>query len=78
MKVTTRVEGSKLLLKGVQNSTLTLPIPITIAKGRNKRAKVHEYLFFLKPGGSSREFPLPFKPDKVLVDNNHYCLADYR
>jgi hypothetical protein len=78
VKVTTRVEGSRLLVKGVQDSTLTLPIPVTIAKGRNKRAKVHEYLFFLKPGGSSREFPLPFKPDKVLVDNNHYCLADYR
>lgn len=75
VKVTTRVEGDKLRVEGTQNSQLTLPIPIETAEGK-KMAR--EYLFFLKPGGSSQEFPLAFRPDKVLVDTNRTCLADYK
>ena len=73
VKVKTKVEGDKLVAEGTQNSQLTLPVPIAVAEGK----KVREYLFFLKPAGSRQEFPLPFKPDKVAVDNNRTCLADY-
>lgn len=74
VRVTTKVEGDKLLVEGSQDSKLTLPIPIQTAQGKKK---VREYLFFLKPEGSRQEFPLAFKPDLVLVDTNRTCLADY-
>ena len=74
-KVKTKVEGDKLVAEGTQNSQLLLPIPIAVAEGKKK---VREYLFFLKPGGSRQEFPLPFRPDVVAVDNNRTCLADYQ
>ncbi|MEW5764387.1 MAG: M1 family metallopeptidase [Acidobacteriota bacterium] len=75
VKVTTKVEGDKLVVQGSQDSKLTLPIPIQTAEGKKK---VREYLFFLKPEGSRQEFPLAFKPDLVLVDTNRTCLADYQ
>lgn len=75
VKVTTKVNGDRLLVEGDQNSQLTLPIPIETAEGKKK---AREYLFFLKPEGSRQEFPLSFRPDKVLVDTNRTCLADYQ
>ena len=72
--VTGEGSGIKLVVEGTQDSTLTLPVPIQAAQGKS----VREFLFFLKPDGSRSEFPLPFKPDKVLVDTNRFCLADYQ
>ncbi len=75
VKVTTKVQGDKLLVEGTQDSQLLLPIPVAVAEGKKK---IREYLFFLKPAGSRQEFPLPFRPDVVAVDNNRTCLADYQ
>lgn len=76
VKTTVTSEGGthKLAVEGTQDSSLTLPIPVQAAQGKT----VREFLFFLKPGGSRSEFPLPFKPDKVVVDTNRICLADYQ
>ncbi len=77
VKVKTTVDGSgasmKLVVESTQATTLTLPIPIQAFQGE----RVHEYLFFAKPGSSRQEYPLPFKPSKVTVDAGHACLADY-
>lgn len=75
VKVTTKVNGDKLHVEGTQDSQLLLPIPVAVAEGKKK---IREYLFFLKPAGSAQDFPLPFKPDVVAVDNNRTCLADYQ
>lgn len=75
--VKTRIDeaGSsmKLIVESTQGTTLTLPIPVQAFQGQ----RVQEYLFFAKPGSSRQEYPLPFKPSKVLVDAGHVCLADY-